>query len=89
MVSFWEIVIKNKIGKLPLPQSPALYIPKQRMDHDIASLVVDERSVVCVERLPGIHRDPFDRMLIAQALADGLTLVTVDSNIKRYSVPIL
>ena len=45
VVSFWEIVIKNKVGKLPLPQSLSLYVPKQRLAHDIVSLGVDERSV--------------------------------------------
>jgi PIN domain nuclease of toxin-antitoxin system len=89
VVSFWEIIIKNETGKLPLPQSPSVYIPKQRLAHDIACLDLEESSVVYIGGLPGIHRDPFDRMLIAQALAHRLTLVTVDSNIKKYSVPIL
>ncbi len=89
VVSFWEIVIKNKLGKLPLPDVPSLYVPKQRVAHDIESLDVNERSVEFVENLPPVHRDPFDRMLIAQALADSLTMVTVDANIKKYSVAIL
>jgi PIN domain nuclease of toxin-antitoxin system len=88
-VSLWEIIIKYQIGKLPLPQPPESYIPAARQSHRIESLPVDEASVIQLANLPPIHRDPFDRVLICQTLEHGMTLVTVDNNIQKYSVPIL
>ena len=84
VVSLWETIIKYQLGKLPLPQSPELYIPFERDRHRIASLAVDEASVVCVAALPNLHRDPFDRLLIGQALQHNLLLVTVDTAIRAY-----
>jgi PIN domain nuclease of toxin-antitoxin system len=88
-VSLREIIIKYQIGKLPLPQPPESYIPAARQSHRIESLPVDEASVIQLANLPPIHRDPFDRVLICQTLEHGMTLVTVDNNIQKYSVPIL
>lgn len=84
VVSLWEIIIKHQIGKLPLPQSPEIYVPAQRARHQIVSLPVDEASIIQVAKLPLLHRDPFDRLLIGQALEHGLTLVTVDPAIQAY-----
>ncbi len=56
------------LGKLSLPDSPAAYLPEQRQLHRIMSLNLDEPSVAHLDRLPALHRDPFDRMLICQAL---------------------
>ncbi len=64
VASLWEIIVKYQLGKLPLPQSPESYIPLQRQRHLIASLPLDEASVAQLAKLPPIHRDPFDRMLI-------------------------
>jgi PIN domain nuclease of toxin-antitoxin system len=89
VVSFLEIVIKNRIGKMPLPALPDIYVPDQRIAHDIASLKVDEASVKTLAGLPSVHNDPFDRLLVAQAISAGLTIVTVDSAIKQYSVSTL
>ena len=83
-MSVWEAIIKHQLGKLPLPQPPELYIPAQRDRHRIASLPVDEPSVTCLAALPPLHRDPFDRLLIAQALRHNLQLVTVDAAIRSY-----
>ena len=71
-------------GKLPLPQPPEMYLPDLRKRHRIASLIVSEGSVAQVAALPPLHRDPFDRLLIGQALQHGLTLATVDSAIHAY-----
>ena len=84
VVSVWEAIIKHQLGKLPLPQPPELYLPTQRDRHRIASLPVDEPSVARLAALPPLHRDPFDRLLIAQALRHNLHLVTVDAAIRRY-----
>jgi PIN domain nuclease of toxin-antitoxin system len=72
-----------------LPQPPDSYLPTQRQRHQIASLPLDEASVAQLAHLPQIHRDPFDRMLICQALEHGLTIVTVDDAICEYPVPVL
>lgn len=89
VVSLWETIIKNRLGRLPLPESPEVYLPIQRQRHQISSLSLDEASVSQLAGLPSIHRDPFDRMLICQALEHGLTIVTVDNAIRGYPVPIL
>ena len=83
----WEVVIKHGLGKLPLPQPPEIYLPRQRRDHGIASLEMDEATIAFLPKLPALHRDPFDRILICQALQHGLTLVTVDAAIQAYPVP--
>lgn len=84
VVSVWESIIKYQTGKLPLPQPPEMYLPDLRKRHRIASLIVSEGSVAQVAALPPLHRDPFDRLLIGQALQHGLTLATVDSAIHAY-----
>lgn len=88
-ISLWECHIKYQLGKLPLPQQPEAYLPLQRARHNIDTLPLDETSVRHLAVLPDLHRDPFDRMLICQALEHGLTLVTVDDLIGQYPVPTL
>jgi PIN domain nuclease of toxin-antitoxin system len=88
-VSIWECIVKHQIGKLFLPKSPAEYLLAQRERHKISSLPLDESSVVHLSDLPPIHRDPFDRMLICQAIEHQMTLVTVDNIIRSYPVEIL
>jgi len=88
VVSLWEAIIKHQLGKLPLPEPPERYLPIQRERHQIASLSLDESSVSHLAELPLTHRDPFDRMLICQAMAHDLTIVTVDNLIRAYSVPL-
>lgn len=88
-VSVWEAIVKYQLGKLPLPEPPETYLPKQRDLHQIASLALDESSVVQLAKLPLLHRDPFDRMLICQALQNGLTIATVDASVRVYSVSAL
>ncbi|OYD91958.1 PIN domain nuclease [Nostoc sp. 'Peltigera membranacea cyanobiont' 210A] len=89
IISIWEATIKYQLGKLTLPQSPEIYLPIQRERHLITSLPLTEDSVVQLSKLPNIHRDPFDRMLICQALQHDLTIVTVDDAIRAYPVKIL
>jgi PIN domain nuclease of toxin-antitoxin system len=88
-VSVWEAIVKYQLGKLPLPEPPETYLPKQRDLHQIASLALDESSVVQLAKLPPLHRDPFDRMLICQALQNNLTIATVDAAVRGYSVSVL
>ena len=85
-VSAWEIVVKHSLGKLPLPEPPERYVPAQRQLRGIEPLALDEEAALHLHRLPPLHRDPFDRMLICQALVAGFILVTPDENIARYPV---
>ncbi len=88
VVSIWEAIIKHHIGKLPLPEPPESYLPAQRERHQISSLSLDEVSVSQLAKLPAFHRDPFDRMLICQALAHQLIIATVDEAVRAYPVPV-
>ena len=83
-VSTWEVCIKHALGKLPLPCPPADYVPDRRRKLAIAPLGLEEPDVLAVAKLPAHHRDPFDRMLVSQAIARGLTLVTPDPAIRAY-----
>ena len=89
VVSLWEVIIKHGRGRLRLPQPPDRYLPAQRERHQIASLPIDEACVLRLARLPNVHRDPFDRMLVCQAIENGLTIVTVDDEIRAYPVAVL
>ncbi|RKU34455.1 PIN domain nuclease [Candidatus Poribacteria bacterium] len=89
VVSIWEVIIKHGLGKLFLPEPPEIYLPRQRRLHLIESLPVDEASVAQLSKLPLLHRDPFDRMLICQALQYNLTIATVDDAIRAYPVPVI
>jgi PIN domain nuclease of toxin-antitoxin system len=89
VASLWEATVKYNLGKLPLPQSPDIYIPTERRRHQIKSFSLRENAVKELAQLPALHRDPFDRILICQALANDLTIVTVDPQIQSYNVPYL
>jgi len=84
--SVWEIVVKHALGRLPLPAPPHEFVPAQRQQHEIEPLPLDEASVLQLGKLPEHHHDPFDRMLVCQAIAHGLTLVTPDRLIMQYPV---
>src|SRR5260370_10136299 len=87
--SVWEVITKYQIGKLSLPEPPEVYLPRMRARHQILSLPVDEGSAFQLTRLPLIHRDPFYRILICQALQPGRPLVTTDPDGLRHPVPLL
>ena len=84
--SAWEIALKSQLGRLPLPEPAAVFVPSQRSAHGIDALPIDEAATLHVAKLPILHRDPFDRMLVAQALVGGLVLVTPDQAIRQYPV---
>lgn len=88
-VSAWEIVVKHALGRLPLPTAPETLIPRERERHQIEALPLDEASALNVRRLPRLHRDPFDRMLVSQAIIGGLVLVTPDRDIAQYPARIV
>lgn len=89
VASVWEAAIKHALGKLPLPQAPEEYLPRQREAHKVATLPIKEAAVSHLASLPPLHRDPFDRILVAQAVQHGLMLVTVDDAVRAYPVPLL
>lgn len=84
--SVWEIAVKHALGRLPLPDDPATLIPTWRSSHAIEPLAVDEAAVVHLTRLPRLHRDPFDRMLVCQAIAGGMVILTPDRDVSAYPV---
>jgi PIN domain nuclease of toxin-antitoxin system len=85
-VSTWEITVKHVLGRLPLPEAPASWVPAMRQAHAISALPLDEESTLSLARLPPLHRDPFDRMLICQALVEGMVLLTPDEAVVQYPV---
>ncbi|GAA3283121.1 type II toxin-antitoxin system VapC family toxin [Dactylosporangium vinaceum] len=82
--TIWEVAIKQSIGKL----GPA-DLPERIRDSGFRELPISSSHAIAAGRLPPIHRDPFDRMLIAQAQLEGLTLVTRDTHIQKYDVALL
>ena len=85
-VSAWEIVVKHALGRLPLPDAPSRWVPAVRERHGIAALPLAEDAALALERLPDVHRDPFDRMLVCQAAMQGMTILTPDPDIARYPI---
>jgi PIN domain nuclease of toxin-antitoxin system len=85
-VSAWEIAVKHMLGKLPLPEDPRRFVPSQRALHRIEALPLGEQAVLTLGRLPALHKDPFDRMLICQAIEHGMTLLTPDPLLTQYPV---
>ena len=84
VASTWEIAIKYKRGKLLLPKSPEKYIPTKRKQHNIDSLPLDEEATLYLTKLPDLHKDPFDRILICQSIVSGLIILTPDELISQY-----
>jgi PIN domain nuclease of toxin-antitoxin system len=83
-VSAWEIAVKQARGNLTLTEPASRYVPKYRKSLGVLELPLDESSALEVGRLPAMHKDPFDRMLVCQAIAHGLTIVTPDPLITQY-----
>jgi PIN domain nuclease of toxin-antitoxin system len=88
-VSVWEIARKYAQGDLSLPSHPATLIPTIRQNSGIASLPLTETDALAAEKLQLFHKDPFDRMLIAQALMGGMAIVTSDRAFEPYPVRVI
>ncbi len=88
-VSLWETIVKQQTGRLSLPVPGETYLPVQRERHEIDALSIDEADVIQLATLPLLHRDPFDRMLLCQAIQHSLTIVSYDAKIRAYDVPFL
>ncbi len=88
-VSAWEITLKHAAGRLALPEPPATYVPARREHYGLEALPIREVEALHVSKLPPVHRDPFDRMLVAQAILNGLHIATPDPAIHAYPAPVL
>ena len=86
VASAWEIAIKAARGKLKLPQDPAPYVQTRTKLSRVNILQIDLEHVLATASLPDYHQDPFDRLLIAQAQVESMTIVTADERIAQYDV---
>ncbi len=87
--SSWEIAIKHSLGKLRLPSEPAELIPIWLAETRTSPLAIEHSHALQIAKLPPHHRDPFDRMLIAQAQVERLPILTADRQFSRYDVELL
>ncbi len=87
--SAWEIAIKAGLGKLPVPPNIAEWLPAQLVANRLTPLAITVAHAAGIEQLPAHHADPFDRLLIAQARAENLTVVTRDPQFERYEIRLI
>lgn len=87
--SAWEIAIRYALDRLPLPVPPAVYVPSRMESSGVRGLPVEHRHALATAALPAHHRDPFDRLLVAQAGVEGLTLLTADPQLTAYDIALL
>jgi PIN domain nuclease of toxin-antitoxin system len=87
--SVWELAIKQQHGRIELPAPAADFAQAERARYRVASLPIDEVSIGHLAKLPQLHKDPFDRMLVCQAIEHELTLVSADALIRRYPIKTL
>ena len=86
-VSLWEIAIKSTLGREDFRVEPRL-LRRALLDHGYTELPVTSQHAVGIDSLPGLHKDPFDRLLLAQAISEGITLLTGDAALGRYPGPV-
>lgn len=87
--STWEIVIKHGLGRLDLPEPPVTYIPDRMRSTRVTPVPVEHRHALEVAGLPLLHRDPFDRLLVAQARVLGVPILTADARVAAYDVEVI
>lgn len=85
--SVWEMAIKRRLGKLPLPEPVAAYVARRLKSDSVRELPVSVGHAAGVETLDPLHKDPFDRLLVVQARHEGLRLLTVDPLVLAYGSP--
>ena len=88
-VSSWEIAIKYGLGRLPLPEPPERYVPERLRIIGAQALAIEHSHTLAVAALPPLHRDPFDRLLVAQAGLLDLPILTADPQVSQYAVSTL
>jgi PIN domain nuclease of toxin-antitoxin system len=87
--SAWEIAIKASRGKLTLPAAPEKYVGERMVSHRFLALPVEVSHALRVYALPDIHRDPFDRLLVAQSQMERMPILTADDQIRQYGVDVI
>lgn len=87
--SSWEIAIKHAMGRLDLPAQPEGLIPEQMRKSGVVGLAIEHAHALRVNSLPAHHRDPFDRLLVAQAQVESLAILTADPVFQRYDVEVV
>ncbi len=87
--STWEIAIKYRLGKLPLPEPPLVFVSRRLSRDRILPLPVEVQHSLLVADLPDHHRDPFDRLLVAQAREESLRLLSADRKLEPYDVELV
>ena len=87
--SSWEIAIKHALGRLPLPEAPEQYVPERMRITAVDPLPIEHTHALRVSRLAPHHRDPFDRMLVAQAQVERVPLLTADPVFARYDIEVI
>jgi len=85
--SLWEVAIKHELGRDDFRVDPRL-LRRGLLDNGYGELVITSEHAVAVDGLPSIHKDPFDRLLVAQAMIEGITLLTADPQVAQYPGPI-
>lgn len=88
-VSTWEIAIKYRLGRLSLPEAPSRFVPSRMRVTSVRALLVTHEQAAAVADLPLHHRDPFDRLLVAQAQLEQPSLVTADPAMTSYDVEVV
>ncbi len=88
-VSLWEVQIKYDLGKLPLSEAPERLLPPALKAAGFQRASMEDEGIFMLARLPPLHRDPFDRLLIAHALVHGWELATTDEQVRRYPVRVV
>lgn len=88
-VSTWEIQIKWDLGKLPLPEPPESCLPRLIAESGLAYQPLQDAAIFMLGKLPPLHRDPFDRLLVATAIINGLCVCSSNPQVTRYPVRVL
>lgn len=88
-VSIWEICVKWRSGKLRLPSPPRIWIEEQRTQWRLGLLSIESKHLYGTTELEMIHQDPYDRMLVAQSIAEGMRVVSPDRNIAQYPLAVV
>jgi PIN domain nuclease of toxin-antitoxin system len=89
IASVWEILVKVQAGKLNLPRPVGPYVLRKLAENGIEMLSISIDHLLALERLPMHHRDPFDRMLIAQSIEEGWPIITADREFKQYPIRVI
>ncbi len=89
VASTWEIAIKVGLGRLRLPEPVLDYVTSRLAEHGIDSLAIEHAHAACVAELPHHHGDPFDRLLIAQAIVEKVPVLTADARFGEYAIDVV